>query len=45
MLVAGLSLIALSSLVALIALTAFVDECHPSWYLDDDGQDASTSPR
>ena len=45
MLVAGLSLIALFGLVVVIAMPAFAGECHPSWYLDDDGQDAPTSRR
>jgi hypothetical protein len=45
MLLSGLSLIVLCGLVVAIVLPAFAGECHPSWYLDDDGRDAPTSPR
>ncbi len=41
MLLAGLLLIGLYGLVLLSVLPVLADECHPTWYLDDDGQDAT----
>lgn len=46
MLLATLFFIVLVGLVLLSALPALADECHPTWYLDDDGQDETpASPR
>jgi hypothetical protein len=51
MLLISLSLVVACGLVVAVVLPAFAGECHPSWYLDDegrcmddDGQNATSTP-